>query len=73
MYKLFMNSLSGKFVQKLYETVSVYIRNSNECDKFLQKTNNQRFYLTENGKIIGCGEKQKLVPKMPSIYGVLIY
>jgi hypothetical protein len=71
--KLFLNSLSGKLIQRVYKKQRSLINRERDLDNFLKQTNNQVFHLTDGGLIVGEGEKKKLTPTMPSIYGILIY
>jgi hypothetical protein len=71
--KLILNSLSGKFLQRIFKKTRCLIHNKKDLQNFSKRTSNQTFYMSEVGHIIGEGEKIKSKVTMPSIYGVLIY
>jgi hypothetical protein len=72
--KLMMNSLSGKVAQRKRKNVSKIITSEYDLTKFEKLVDNDSIrYHVGNSYVIGEGEKIKVRPTGPVIYGSLIY
>jgi hypothetical protein len=72
--KLMMNSLSGKVAQRKRKNVNKVITSEHDLTKFERVVDNDSIrYHVGNSYVIGEGEKIKVYPRGPVIYGSLIY
>ncbi|KXN68544.1 hypothetical protein CONCODRAFT_166422 [Conidiobolus coronatus NRRL 28638] len=72
--KLMMNSLSGKVAQRKRKNVSKVLTSEHDISKFEKIVDNDSIrYHFGNSYVISEGEKIKICPNGPVIYGSLIY